>query len=118
MPYVDGYVIAVAKKNIKKYREMAKLGARLWMKHGAVDYHECVGEDLKTQCGLPFPKLLKLKPSETVVFAWITFKSRSHRDKVNAKVMTDPEMNTFDPKNMPLDVKRMSYGGFESIVDA
>jgi len=118
MPYVDGFVLAVAKKNLKKYRDMARIGARLWMKHGALDYHECVAEDAKPAFGIPFAKIMKAKPGETVIFSWIVFKSRAHRDKVNAAVMKDPAMNAFDPNDMPVDMKRMVYGGFESIVDA
>jgi len=118
MPYVDGFVLAVAKRKLQKYRDMARVGKRLWMKHGALDYHECVAEDLKPAYGVPFHKMMKVKAGETVVFSWIVFKSRAHRDKVNAAVMKDPVMNTFDPKDMPVDMKRMVYGGFASIVDA
>lgn len=118
--YVDGFVLVVPKKNLADYKKMATMGAKLWMKHGALDYKECVGDDMKPEwCAVPFPKLAKTKPSEVVVFSYITYKSRTHRDQVNAKVMKDPKMN--DPKEinkpMPFDMKRMSYGGFEVIVD-
>jgi uncharacterized protein YbaA (DUF1428 family) len=118
--YVDGFVIPIPKKNLKAYSRMAKLGAKLWKKYGALEYFECVGDDLKSTWGsAEFPKLAKTKPGETVVFSFIVYKSRTHRDRVNAKVMADPVMN--DPKNapksMPFDIKRMVYGGFRVIVD-
>lgn len=111
--YVDGFVIAVPKKNLPAYLKMAKAASKVWMDHGALEYREAVGDDLKTEFGLPFGKLTKLKPNETVVFSWIVYKSRAHRDKVNAKAMKDDRLNTMcDPNNMPFDTKRMSYGGF------
>jgi uncharacterized protein YbaA (DUF1428 family) len=117
MAYVDGFVLPVPKKRLKDYRRMAQIAARVWRDHGALDYRECVGEDLKSKFGLPFPKLAKLKPGETVVFAWISYKSRAHRDRVNAKVMKDRCITeSCDPKNMPFDVTRMAYGGFEVMV--
>ncbi len=120
--YVDGFVIAIPNKNIEAYRIMAEGGAKLWMKHGAVEYVECVGDDLTPDMSgmpfLPFPKLAKTKPDETVVFSYIVYKSRAHRDQVNARVMKDPAMN--DPKQkdkpMPFEMKRMAYGGFKVIV--
>jgi uncharacterized protein YbaA (DUF1428 family) len=120
MPYVDGFVIPILKKNIPAYRKMAKVGGRIWRKYGALDYKECIGEDLKNEWGTPFPKMMKLKPGETVVFSYIVFKSRKHRDAVNAKVMKDPAMNQDNFKDMPMpfDVKRMVYGGFDVLVDA
>lgn len=117
--YVDGFVFTVPKKHLEAYKKMAKLGAKVWMKHGALDYKECVGEDLvvKSMGGtkpLSFPKLTNAKKGDTVWFSFITFKSRAHRDAVNAKVMKDPEMN--DPKlavmPMPFDPAQMAYGGF------
>jgi uncharacterized protein YbaA (DUF1428 family) len=116
--YVDGFVLAVPKRNIDAYRRMAKLGAKIWREHGALDFRECIGDDLAVKMGMPFPKMMKLKPKETVVFSWITFKSRAHRDSVNAKVMKDPRLSDMDPKSMPFDMKRMAYGGFKIIVDA
>lgn len=120
--YVDGFVLVVSKKKLGTYKSMAQVGAKVWKKHGALDYKECVGDDLNPDMGkysiLPFPKMTKLKPSETVIFSFITYKSRAHRDKVNAKVMKDPAMN--DPKYkdmpMPFDMKRMAYGGFKVLV--
>ena len=114
--YVDGYLLPIPKNKIAAYKKMATLAGKVWRDHGALEYRECVGEDLKNECGTPFPKRLKTKPGETVVFAWVVFKSRAHRDKVNAKVMKDPRMNSFDPKQMPFDVKRMSWGGFVPLV--
>jgi uncharacterized protein YbaA (DUF1428 family) len=114
--YVDGFVIPVQKKNLKTYARMARLGAKMWMKHGALDYKECVGDDLQSKWGMPFPKLLKLKPGETAVFSYIVFKSRAHRDRVNAKVMKEMEQMG-PPKEMPFDMKRMVYGGFKTLVE-
>ena len=117
MSYVDGYVIPIPKKNLAAYRKLAKLGARLWMKAGALQYFECVGDDLKVPCGRPFPKLAKPKPGETVLFSFIIYKSRAHRDAVNAKVMKGMEkMGMPDP--FPFDMKRMSFGGFKTLVEA
>lgn len=116
MNYVDGFVIPVPKKNIAAYKAMAKLGGKVWMEHGALEYRECVGDDLKPPFGLPFPKAIKLKPGETVVFSWIVYKSKAHRDRVNAAVMKDPRLKEM-PKEMPFDVKRMAYGGFKTLVD-
>ena len=115
MKYVDGFVIPIKKKDLPAYRRVARQGCAIWKEHGALDYQECVGEDLKAAWGLPFPKLLKLKPGETVVFSYIVFKSRAHRDAVNAKVMKDSRMSP-EKTPMPFDVKRMVYGGFEVMV--
>ncbi|HOD35358.1 MAG TPA: DUF1428 domain-containing protein [Syntrophales bacterium] len=117
MRYVDGYVLPVPKKNLKSYARMARLGKKMWMRHGALDYKECVGDDLKTKWGIPFPRMMKLKPGETVVFSFVVFKSRAHRDRVNAKVMKEME-GMGEPKDMPFDFRRMVYGGFKVLVDA
>lgn len=117
MNYVDGFVLPVPKKKIKAYEKMAKMGAKAWMKHGALDYKECVLEDAKVLCGMPFSKLVKLKPGETVVFAYIVFKSRAHRDAVNKKVMKEFESMSGEMPEMPFDIKRMTYGGFKAIVE-
>ncbi len=117
--YVDGFVIVVPKKNIKAYQAMAKDGIRLWMKHGALDYKECVGEDLRAIPGaLAFAKMTKAKSNETVVFSYIAYKSRQHRDQVNKKVMADPSMTPGNNKNfkMPFDMRKMAYGGFKVII--
>lgn len=115
--YVDGFVLVVPKKKIADYKKVATKAAKVWREHGALDYRECAGEDLKIKMGTPFGKLTKAKPTETVVFAWITYKSRKHRDAVNKKVMADPRMEAMcDPENPPFDMKKFSYGGFETIV--
>jgi uncharacterized protein YbaA (DUF1428 family) len=119
MPYVDGYVLPVPKKNLPAYRRMARKAGKVWREHGALEYRECVGDDLMTKMAMPFPKLMKVKAGETVVFGWVVFKSRAHRDRVNAKVMKDPRLGMLtDPKAMPFDLKRMVYGGFKILVAA
>ena len=115
MRYVDGYVLPMPKKSVKAYLRMAREGEKLWRKHGALDYKECVGDDLSPKFGLPFPRLMKLKPGETVVFAFVVFKSRAHRDRVNARVMKEAA-GTGGGQSMPFDVKRMAYGGFKTLV--
>ena len=119
MRYVDGYVLPLPKKNLKVYRRMAQMAGRIWRQHGALEYRECVGDDLKVKWGALFPRMVKLKPGETVIFSWVLFKSRAHRDRVNAKVMKDPRLAaSMDSKTMPFDMKRMVYGGFKTLVDA
>jgi uncharacterized protein YbaA (DUF1428 family) len=119
MKYVDGFVLPVPKKNLKAYRRMAHKASKVWQDHGALEYRECAGDDLGVKFGVPFPKQMKVKPGETVVFAWIVYKSRAHRDKVNARVMKDPRIGGMcDPKDMPFDCKRMVYGGFKVLVEA
>jgi uncharacterized protein YbaA (DUF1428 family) len=111
--YVDGYVLPVPKKNLKAYFAMAKKAGKIWRDHGALEYRECLGDDLKVAWGPTFPKQMKLKPGETVVFSWIVFKSKAQRDRVNAAVMKDPRLAPMmDPKNIPFDGKRVLYGGF------
>jgi uncharacterized protein YbaA (DUF1428 family) len=119
MSYVDGYVLPVPKKKLAAYRRLAQQGARIWKKHGALDYKECVGDDLNPKWAtIKFPQTVKAKPSEKVVFSFIVFKSRAHRDRVNAKVMKDPLMSPdqFKDKPMPFDIKRVAYGGFKTLV--
>ncbi len=116
MSYVDGFVLPVPKKNLPAYRRMAKLGSKVWRDHGAVEYRECVGDDLDVKYCVPFPKLLKLKAGETAVFSWIVFKSKAHRNAVNAKVMKDPRLAQFMSK-MPFDCKRMISGGFKVMIE-
>lgn len=112
--YVDGYVLPVPKKNLPAYFRMAAKGAAVWRDHGALEYRESVGDDLAPAFGAPYTKVFRCKPGETVVFSWIVFKSRAHRDAVNAKVMKDPRLAAMmGTKKMPFDVKRMAYGGFE-----
>jgi len=117
MSYVDGYILPIPKRSVRAYRRMADIGRKLWTKHGAVDYKECAGDDLAAKWGIPFTRLLKLKPNETAVFAYIVFKSRAHRDRVNAKVMKEMNEMGGPPKDMPFDMKRMVYGGFKTIVE-
>lgn len=115
--YVDGFVIVVPKKKLAAYRRMAAKAGKVWREYGALDYKECVGDDLKVKFGQTFPKLTRAKSGETVVFSWIVYRSRSHRDRVNAKVMQDPRIaGMCNPQDMPFDAKRMSYGGFKVIV--
>ena len=118
MKYVDGFVLPLPRKNLAAYRRLAQAASRLWKEHGALEYRECAGDDLNVKMGVPFPKQLKVKPGETVVFAYIVYRSRAHRDRVNAKVMSDPRVEKMcDPKNMPFDCKRMLYGGFKVLVE-
>ena len=114
--YVDGFVLPVPKRNIGAYRRMAQSAGKIWREHGALDYKECVGDDLKVKMGMPFPRGIRAKSGETIVFAYIVYQSRAHRDRVNAKVMKDKRLKM--PKSMPFDVKRMIWGGFKVIVDA
>lgn len=116
--YVDGFVIPVPKRKLAEYRKMALKAGKIWREHGALDYRECVGDDLNTKMGLPFPRGIKAKAGETIVFSWILYKSRAHRDRVNAKVMQDPRLTGSNEMEMPFDVKRMLYGGFKTIVEA
>ena len=119
MAYVDGFLIPVPTKNLAAYRKQATLASKVWRDHGALEYRECRGDDMAAAFGLPFPKLMKLKRNETVVFSWIVYKSRAHRDRVNAKVMKDPRLaDCMGPDKQPFDVKRMAYGGFETFVSA
>jgi uncharacterized protein YbaA (DUF1428 family) len=118
MAYVDGFVLPVPKKNLGDYRRMSQAAGRVWKRYGALEYRECVGNDLKIKMGRPFPRLARVRPGETVVFSWIVYKSKAHRNRVNAKVMKDKQIATMmNDKKMPFDVKRMAYGGFKIIVD-
>lgn len=114
--YVDGFVIPIKKKNRAAYTKMASLGKKVWMEHGALDYYECLADDF-VKWGLTFPKMCKLKKDETIIFAFIVYKSRAHRDKVNAKVMVDPRMS-MDGVKMPFDPKRFATAGCEVIVSS
>jgi len=119
MRYVDGFVLPVPKKHLQAYRRVAQKSGRVWRDHGALEVRECVGDDLNVKMGVPFRRSVKLKGGETVVFSWIVFKSRAHRDRVNPKVMKDPRIaKMMDPTSMPFDHKRMLYGGFKIMVDA
>ncbi len=116
MPYVDGFVLAVPEANIAAYKKMSSKAGKIWMEHGALSYVECVADDVPEGKTTSFPRAVKLKEGEVVVFSWITYKSRAHRDAVLKKVMSDPRLQN-DMKNMPFDTKRMIYGGFKSILD-
>ena len=119
MPYVDGFVVPVPKKNLDAYRSLSKKAGKVWRDHGALEYREFVAEDVKVGKWTSFPRSVKLKPGETVMFSFISYKSRAHRDRVNAKVMKDPRLaKMMNPKAMPFDGKRMIYGGFEFMVGA
>jgi uncharacterized protein YbaA (DUF1428 family) len=118
MPYVDGFLLPVPKKNLAKYRQISKKAGKVWREHGALEYRECVGDDLKPQPGMAtaFSKSAKARAGETVVFSWIVYKSKAHRNQVLRKVLADPRLHQ-DMKDMPFDPKRMAYGGFKVIVD-
>ncbi len=115
--YVDGFVVPVPKRKVDEYRRLARQGGKVWKEYGALEFRECVADDAPVGKVTSFPRSVKVKQGETVVFSWIVFKSRAHRDRVNAKVMADPRIASMDPQKMPFDAKRMIYGGFEVIVD-
>ena len=118
MAYVDGFIVPVPKKNLKDYLAIARKAGKVWMDHGAVDYQECVADDVKKGKWTSFPRSVKLKPNETVIFSWVTYKSRAQRDRVMKNVMKDPRLSKMmDPKKMPFDAKRMIYGGFKIHID-
>ena len=119
MSYVDGFVIPVPVKNLPAYKRMARLAGKVWREHGALEYKECIADDVKVGKLTSFPRSVKRKPGETVVFSWIVYRSRAHRDRVNAKVMKDPRIAPMmDAKTMPFDGKRLIYGGFKVLVVA
>src|SRR5262245_62870876 len=116
--YVDGFVVPVPKKNLSAYRRLATKAGKVWREHGALEYVECLADDVKPGKLTSFPQSVKLKAGETVVFSWIVYKSRAHRDRVNAKVMKDPRLaKMMSPEGVPFDTKRMIYGGFKVVVD-
>jgi uncharacterized protein YbaA (DUF1428 family) len=119
MAYVDGFIVPVPKKKVAAYRTMARKAAKIWRDHGAVEIRECIADDVKVGKRTSFPRSVKLKPSETVFFSWIAYKSRAHRDRVNKKVMAEPRLKAMGGmKDMPFDGKRMIYGGFKMVVEA
>jgi uncharacterized protein YbaA (DUF1428 family) len=118
MSYVDGFVVPVPKRKVAAYRALAKKAAEVWMRHGALEYRECVAEDVKPGKLTSFPQSVKLKPTETVVFSWITYTSRAQRDRIMKKVMSDPAFDGMDMSKMPFDGKRMIFGGFDTLVYA
>jgi len=114
MAYVDGFIVPVPKKKVKAYLAMSKKASKVWKDHGAIEYRECLADDVKVGKWTSFPRAVKMKKDETVVFSWIVYKSRAHRDRVNGKVMKDKRLEAmFDMKNMPFDGKRMIFGGFK-----
>jgi uncharacterized protein YbaA (DUF1428 family) len=116
--YVDGFVVPVPEKNLQAYRRMAQKAGKVWREHGALEYVECVADDVKPGKTTSFPQSVKLKEGEVVVFSWIIYKSRKHRDSVNAKVMSDPRLKAMmDPKTIPFDGKRMFFGGFKTLLE-
>ena len=116
--YVDGFVVPVPVNNVDAYRKMARKAGSIWKEYGALEYVECIADDVKPGKVTSFPQAVKLKPDETVVFSWIVYKSRAHRDSVNAKVMKDPRLAPMmDPKNLPFDGKRMFWGGFKTLLE-
>lgn len=118
MAYVDGFVLPVPKKNIEAYKRMARKAGKVWREHGALEYRECIADDVKPGKWTSFPQSVKLKPDEVVVFSWAVYKSRAHRDRVMAKVMKDPRLQPMmDPKTMPFDGKRLIWGGFKMAID-
>jgi uncharacterized protein YbaA (DUF1428 family) len=117
MPDVDGFIVPLPKQNLDANRRLARKAGRVWREHGALDFKECVADDVKKGKWTSFPRSVKMKPSETVMFSYIVYKSRAHRDKVNAKVMKDKRLFEGMPKEMPFDMKRMAYGGFKTLVE-
>ncbi|MGR9085991.1 MAG: DUF1428 domain-containing protein [Gammaproteobacteria bacterium] len=118
MSYVDGFLLPLPTTKIEEYRQMAETAGKIWMEHGALAFRECIAEDLAAQEMLSFPDVIQAKDGETVVFSFIVFKSREHRDEVNAKVMADPRLKDHcNPDTMPFECKRMAYGGFETLVE-
>ena len=118
MVYVDGFIVPVPKKNVEAYKRLARKAGKIWKEYGALEFRECVADDVKQGKWTSFPRSVKLKPNETVFFSWIVYKSRKHRDQINAKVMKDKRLaGMMDPKKLPFDGKRMIYGGFDVVVD-
>lgn len=115
--YVDGFVLPVPKKNVAAYRKLARKAGKIWMEYGALEYRECVADDVKPGKHTSFPQAVKLKAGEVVWFSWIVYKSRRHRDQVNTKVMKDPRLAQMGPDTMPFDGKRLIYGGFKAMVE-
>jgi uncharacterized protein YbaA (DUF1428 family) len=114
--YADGFVLSVPRRKLDQYRRISQKAGKVWKEHGALEYIEAVGDDLKIKWGRPFPRMVKPRAGEVIIFSWIVYKSRSDRNRVNAKVMKDPRLD-MNPKTMPFDLKRMAYGGFKVLVD-
>jgi len=116
MAYVDGFLVPVPKKNVQAYQRLARKASKVFREYGALEFRECVGDDLAVKGLFPFTRTLRLKPGETAFFSWIVYRSRARRDRVNARIMRDPRMQ-MDPKTLPFDSKRMAYGGFKVVVN-
>jgi len=117
--YIDGFVLSVAKDKLVAYKKLATKAAKIWKQHGALEYRECIGDDMETQGMRSFPKLAKAKPDEVVIFAYVVFKSRKHRDVANAKIMTDPRIAAVVAESKTIfNSRRMAYGGFQTLVQA
>lgn len=117
MTYVDGFILPIKKKNLPAYKRMARAASKIWREHGALEYYECIGDDLDVKMMLPFPKLISALPGETVIFSWVIYKSRAARDRANAKIMKDPRLLKY-AASMPFDMTRMATGGFKVLVKA
>ena len=117
MPYVDGFIVPVPKKKVDAYRRLARKAGKIWKEYGALEFKECIADDVKKGKWTSFPRSVKLKPTETVIFSYIVYKSRKDRDRINAKVMKDNRIAGMDMKDMPFDGRRMIYGGFNVLVD-
>ena len=115
--YVDGYVLPIPRERIEDYRRIARNAGAIWREHGALAYCECAGEDLDVEAFTPFPSRIELNPGETVIFAWVVFASRAERDRINARVVSDPRLTGLDPQTIPFDCRRVLYGGFETLVE-
>lgn len=116
--YLDGFVLPVAKKDLQKYRRMARLAGKVWREHGALEYREFISDDLNVKGMVPFSKMVKIRPGEVIFLSYITYKSKADRKRINARVMKDPRLaKMLDPKALPFDIKRMAYGGFRVAVD-
>lgn len=118
MRYVDGFVLPVPRKNLEAYWELARKAGAIWKEHGALEYVECVEDDVKPGVHTSFPQSVKLEEGEVVVFSWIVYRSREDRDRINAAVMADPRLKDMDPSTMPFDGQRMFWGGFRTVVEA
>lgn len=115
--YVDGFILPIPRKKLAAYKKMAKLASKVWLDHGAIDYVECIADDVKPGKVTSFPQAVKLKKGEVVFFSWATYKNRAHRDKVMKKVMADPRLSGMSPENMPFDGMRMFWGGFKPVIN-
>jgi len=116
--YVDGYVIPIPRRKVAAYRRIAQRAGKVWRDHGALEFRECVGDDLAVKGLVPFPRLARARRGETVLFSWVVYRSRAHRDRVNKKVQKDPRIAAMSNEEMPVDMRRMAYGGFKVLVDA